>query len=257
MIIFFKSAFKDLMRPGRLVIWVILAVFIVAVSYAFKMSNRGSSMTNLELYGQMADMLIFRVTALAAIVFSMSVVLQEMDQKTIIYLLTRSTSRTSICLGRTLAAALAAAIAACVGCAAGAAVLLGPAQIFSAEILKDFAAISLGAVAYTGLFTLLSMVLNRAMIIGLIFAFGWEPFVQNTSQSLNYLSVMTYMNVAADHEKAASSGGFLTALAGSAGFERPDPWVGWTVLAALAAVTIFAACKVFAVKEFSPREDDV
>jgi ABC-type transport system involved in multi-copper enzyme maturation permease subunit len=253
--IFYTSALRDLMRPNRLVLWIVITIFTAIVAAAWKYMSRDSAMTNLEAYGQLADILIFRMAALTAAIFSMSVILQEIEQKTVILLLTRSAERWKMSLGRTLAAMTAAASASVLACLAGALVLVGIKDTFSAVIVKDLAILGLGAAAYTGIFVLISMVMKKALIVSLIYAFGFEPFVQNTSQGLNYLSVQSYMNAAADHAKSGASG-FLSALSGNLGFDPIKPWLGWTVLAGIAALTIFIGMRVFTAMEFYPRDDE-
>jgi ABC-2 type transport system permease protein len=54
------------------------------------------------------------------------------------------------------------------------------------------ASMTLAAVAYTGIFTLVGLVLRRALIWGLVYVFIWELFVARVGQGAARLSINTY-----------------------------------------------------------------
>ena len=54
------------------------------------------------------------------------------------------------------------------------------------------AAMGLAAVAYTGLFTLIGLLIRRSLIWGLAYLFIWELFVARVGQGAARLSINTY-----------------------------------------------------------------
>ena len=58
--------------------------------------------------------------------------------------------------------------------------------------MATFGAVTLGVLAYTALFTLLGLLLRRALIIGLAYLFIWELFVTKAGEGAASLSVSAY-----------------------------------------------------------------
>jgi ABC-2 type transport system permease protein len=54
------------------------------------------------------------------------------------------------------------------------------------------ASMTLAAIAYTGIFTLLGLVIRRSLIVGLIYVFIWELFVARVGFGAARLSINTY-----------------------------------------------------------------
>lgn len=215
-----------------------------------------SGMTATDSYSQLSGMLVLRLLALAAAIFASAVISQEVEQKTIVYLLTRPVARWKQIAIRTLAAST---VVFAIGVAAGVAVAgatFGPAALASDLLRRDLVTVAFGALAYTSLFVLVSLLINRSLIVCLLFAFGWETSAQLMPGDLYYVSIYSYLTALADHPLAPQNNNALVgALSG--GSKINDIGIG-TALPLL--IIIIASCLGlsmwwFSRFEFVPRED--
>jgi len=250
----YTSALRDFLRPRRIAAWLIVALILGAGAMQWSGMMRGTSVT--EEYGQITSILTFRMLALASAVFSTAVVSQEVEQKTIVYLLTRPIPRWKLLLGRTLASITAVWLVSAVACVAvSVGVFGGGAGLTNPALGRDLATLALGAAAYGGLFVFFSLIINRSMLVCLIYAFGWETATPNMGGYLYYLSIYSHLQSIADHPAPPSALRAMSAMSGA---------LGGNTLAVSTALSILGGFVVFALGlsmwwfsrfEFVPRED--
>jgi ABC-type transport system involved in multi-copper enzyme maturation permease subunit len=165
----------------------LLMALLVAAPAAFAILYRALSATHDEpplgpsdLYALMVAVYWVRnVLPLAALFYATSLVADEVEGRTLTYLLTRPLTRASIFAGKfaaylatTLTLALPAAVVTFfVLMTAPQAPPLGPAV---SDLLRDLGVMLLALVAYGALFGLLGVLLKRPVIPGLLFLYGWE-----------------------------------------------------------------------------------
>lgn len=248
----YSSALKDFLRPKRIVVWVLVAFFLGAAAKGWSMMLPAGTLA--ERYGQLSSVLVYRVMALAAAIFSTAVVSQEVEQKTIVYLLTRPVPRWQILLMRTLAAATVVFVLSSFAALCVSAAVFGP-RLLQPLLFVDLKALAIGALAYGGLFVFVSLLMNRAMIVCLLFAFGWETAIPNVPGYLYYVSVYSHLSAIAQHPKPSASLGPLGALSGQLSTNSLTPTAGWTSLIGLTVVTFALSCWWFSRFEYVPRED--
>jgi ABC-2 type transport system permease protein len=116
-----------------------------------------------------------------ALFFGTSIVNDELDNKTLVYLTTVPVPRRKVLLGKYLAAFLLAALLVAVGfllCFLAASLTrLGDGAAW--EELGLFLGTSLLALfCYSALFTALGAFMKKSILLGLFFVFGWESVVQ-------------------------------------------------------------------------------
>lgn len=246
----YTALVRDNLRIGRLIGWGLVALVIFGITLVWK---RVANMTPVESYGQIVDIIVFRFLALAAAVASTTVITQEVEQKTIVYLLTRPQPRWWILLGRILAAATTTAVIGWMALLGAGIAMFGGAVFGQPSFQKDILVIALGALAYVSFFTFLSLLVNKALIVCLLFAFGWEGFVQNMSTAMSRISISTYLNALADHPQVQNNG--MAFLSGDLAAAKPSQEACWAAL-----LGIFAGCALlgmwwFSTNEFIARED--
>lgn len=165
----------------------LLMALLVAAPVAFAILYRVLSATQGEpplgppdLYALMVAVYWVRnVLPLAALFYATSLVADEVEGRTLTYLLTRPLTRASIFAGKfaaylatTFTLALPAAVVTFfVLMTAPQAPPLGPAV---SDLLRDLGVMLLALVAYGALFGLLGVLLKRPVIPGLLFLYGWE-----------------------------------------------------------------------------------
>jgi hypothetical protein len=120
---------------------------------------------------------------------------------------------------------------------------------------RDLAILPVGALAYGALFLALATLVNRSLIVGLVFAFGWESWVPLMPGSFRLVSIMTYLRVLAPHPRPEAATlditQFLSLLPASA-ISTPTAW--W-VVTLTSCITLALALLLFSVREYVPRDD--
>ncbi len=251
--IVFSSALRDFVRPGRLLTWVVVALAVGLVGRLWSNFQPGQAV---ETYGQVSEILVYRVLALVTAIFCMQVVSAELEQKTIVYLLTRSVSRPVLLAGRACAAFLVSFGATLLCWLAAGIGTLGARALQTPSFWADFGVILLGVLAYGSFFIVLSLILNRAMIYCLLFAFGWETFVPNMPGDLYYISIYPYLKALAAHPKPlALERNMFDVLSGQATEMAVSRSAALPVLIGIVAVCALLGTLVFSRHEYVPRED--
>jgi ABC-2 type transport system permease protein len=249
----FVGAWREFVRPGRIITWILIALAVGAVGRLWINLQPGQAVAT---YGQVIEILVFRVVALASAIFGMQVISSEVEQKTIVYLLTRSIPRSELLAGRSLAAMATAFGASALAWFAAGIGVLGPRAFQTPSFWWDFVVILVGVLAYSALFIFVSLILNKAMIYCLIFAFGWETFVPNMPGDLYYLSIYPYLKAIANHiapEKASAN--FMDALSGElVTMSVPAP-ASWLILIGATIGLALLGTWWFSNREYVPRED--
>jgi ABC-2 type transport system permease protein len=248
----YQSALRDFLRPKRLVVWLLVVAAVFGIAKLWTSLTTG--MSPQAAYNQVSAVLVYRVLALTAAIFSTAVVSQEVEQKTIVYLLTRPISRQTLLLARSLAAAT---VVVAIGwlLAIGVSFAVFGARIGdNAMLVKDLIALGVGALAYTSLFVLLTLWINRAMIVCILFAFGWETMIPNLQGDIYYLSIYKYLETISERPSLESSGP-IGALAAQLSTNQMTTQTAWVALVLMIAAFTVVAGWWFTHYEYVPRED--
>lgn len=248
-----STAFKEYFRMRRLWPWLLLAGFCFLV--AFGWSEWGFRPRPDRVYSLVSLSLVFKVLALASAIYSTSVIGQEVEQRTIVYLLTRPVPRWMIILSRFVASSVVVALIGILA-AIGVSLAAYKAGAFANEMLwRDMGALSVGAFAYGALFVLISLMVNRAMLVCLLYTFGWELLVPNLKGDAAALSVFNYLEAIANHPEVSQRRGLLTFLSGQLAGESVSPLGAFLTMAISVGILAFAACWWFSNFEYLPRDD--
>ncbi len=120
---------------------------------------------------------------------------------------------------------------------------------------RDMLVLPIGALAYGAISLLLATLLNRALIVGLFLAFGWESWVSLLPGNFKLISLMTYLRALAPHARPETSTpgsmAFFTAL----NPESVASHMSWIVLPSVSVVACLLAMAVFTLREYAPKED--
>lgn len=249
----YKTTLKDFLRPQRLAAWgaVVAMVFVISKVWAVLAAD----LTAEDSFGRVHQAVVLRVIALAAAVFGTMVLSQEAEQKTIVYLITRPVSRQVVMFGRMLAAATVSFIIAVLSLVAAGLAVLGPGVFTDSRMLADILVLGAGVLAYTGFFVFLSLVINRSMIVSLLFAFGWESFVPNMPGDMYYASILTYLRSASPHAVVAGAPSLGDFATGSLVPKSVSAQASWTILVLIAGGLWALSLWWFSRFEYSPREE--
>lgn len=187
------------------------------------------------------------IVLILALFYGTSVCSEEVEGKTLPYLITRPVPKAAVVLGKYAAYTVVMA----------AMVTLG--LIFSFLVLnldrldepavyrllgRYLGVLILGTVAYGALFTFLGSFLKRSIFFGLLFCFGWENVIQYFPGSTQRLAIAHYLK---SFLPATSSGRFsiLTFR-----LEPTAPGLALLMLFLITAALLALACLLFTLKEY-------
>lgn len=224
---------------------VILAI-VYRILLAADVPNR--AVPPLDLYGIVVAVYWVRnVLPLMALFHATSLIADEVEDKTLTYLLTRPLSRPSILAGK-----FAAYLATSLGIALPAAVLtffiVVTARGWSGvgasvpDLFRDLGVMALTLLAYGALFTLLGVLLRRPVIPGLLFLFGWE-LMANLPGYLPRFTLTAWLRSLIHHRPAQEGLAELFGQVQPAGLSL-------VVLLVSTAVFLAAAAWVFSQREY-------
>jgi len=249
----YSYALKDFLRFSRLIAWLILGGLTFLLGAVWQRLMPGS--TPSQSYGDVSTLMVFRILPLASAIFSTSVISQEVEQKTIVYLLTRTVPRPVLLLGRYAASVTVVALV-----SAFTAILLSVSTFHSgalgnALLWRDLGSIGLAALAYGSLFTFVSLLFNRAMLVCLLFAFGWETSVPNMPGAMGRVSLVTYVQALASHPPLGGDSKLLAFATATLSNQDVSPAIGGAVLSCVFLLGLVAAVGWFRTHEFVARDD--
>ena len=220
----------------------VLLAAILRIVWTFHASSfriNGAEAAGSAVFGMMMWLLYIRfIVPVLGVFYGTALIADEVDDKTITYLFTRPIPRGAVLVGKYLA------YVACTVLLVLPSVMLvfflivptGGGSIGEAfpALLMDFAMLTLGLLAYGAVFALVGARLKRPLIIGLVFALGWEPGALLLPGYLKRLTVAYYLQALVTHEMPQDS-----ALAILLQVVREVPSIGAS-LTALAVIIVAA-----------------
>lgn len=256
MIVPFQFLLKDALRLRKMFVWILLSIVSLSLAFFWQRLSSGSesNITATDRYVNVANLLVFRLLPLASAIYSTMILSQEVEQKTIVYLLTRPIERWKLLIGRWGATVAAVIIISLMGMIA---TVIGSGGFSAVQIVfwRDILAICLGAAAYGSLFLFVTLIFNRALIICVLFAFGWESSVPNLATGLQKLSILAHMQAIAKHPDSEGGKKFLEGISGVLGVNNLNGTSSGFALLVFSVVMVGLSAYWFTTHEYIPRED--
>jgi ABC-2 type transport system permease protein len=233
----------------------LVVAVLLALPVVFALLYRGvliaripPRVTGFQLYGVVVAFYYVRnVLPLAALFYATSLIADEVEGRTITYLLSRPVLRVSIFAGKFaayVAATLTLALPTCVVTF----LLLVTARGWSGvgdglpDLARDLGVIALALAAYGALFALLGVLLRKPMIPGLLFLFVWE-LLANLPGYLPRFTVTVYLRSLIRHRPPAEGFGEMFAQV------LPAP-LCLGVLAGMIAAFLALGAWIFSTREY-------
>jgi ABC-type transport system involved in multi-copper enzyme maturation permease subunit len=229
----------------------LLALPIVfALLYRFVLAKLPAQVRPFDLYGVVVALYYVRnALPLAALFYAVSLVADEVEDKTVTYLFTRPLSRASILLGKFLAYLATGLTLALPSLVISFFLLMtadGGRGLAAAvpHLFRDGGVLALTLASYGALFTLFGVTLRRPVIPGLLFLFVWELLAMLPGY-LPRFTLTTYLRSLTAHRPPDEG------LAEVFGFGPTLPaLLCLETLAALIAVFLGGAFWIFSRKEY-------
>jgi len=245
-----RSVFLGVLLGGPVVLAVALRVVMAFDTSG--VSVNGAALGGSAIFGMMVWLLYIRfIVPVLGVFYGTSLIADEVDDKTITYLFTRPIPRSAVLVGKYLAYLV------CTVLLVLPSVMLvfflivptGESRIAEAfpSLLADLGMLAAGLAAYGAVFALVGARLKRPLVVGLVFAFGWEPAVLLFPGYLKRLTVAYYLQALVKHEMPQDS---AVSVLMQVFHEVPSVAVSLLCLSAMIAVTLWLAGRAVEQREF-------
>ena len=252
----FRAALRDLSRPKRLMAAGFVCIVPPLLVLLVRIARPASGMAPLR-YNFAATFLGFGfVLPILAAVFATGAIRDEVEQRTIAYLLTRPIARWRILWPRFASAVLAVAMGMAICLVLCAVSAWGPVGVSTAPLVRDLEIAAVGAGVYCAVFLMLAAIINRALLVGLLFAFGWESWVPNMPGSFQRMSIATYLRVLAPHSLPEAETMDVLRMLNALAPQTISQATAWSTVICVTALALAVAFAAFSMREYLPQEDE-
>ena len=245
-----RSVFLALLLGGPVVLAALIRVLVATSLGAFRLN--GSAVGGRAIFGMMIWLLYIRfILPILGVFYGTSLIADEVEDKTITYLFTRPIPRGAVLLGKYLA------YLACTVLLVLPSVVLvfffivpaGGGSIGAAfpSLLADLGMLAVGLTAYGAVFSLVGASVKRPLVVGLVFAFGWEQAVLLFPGYLKRLTVAYYLQALVTHEMPQDS---AVSLLMQVFHEVPSVAASLVSLAVIVAATLWLAGRTVERREY-------
>jgi len=183
--------------------------------------------------------------------YGTALIADEVEDKTITYLFTRPIPRSAVLLGKYLAYLVCTVLLVLpsVMIVFFLVVPTGGSSVAASfpSLLADFVMLAVGLASYGAVFALVGTRLKRPLVVGLVYAFGWEPAVLLFPGYLKRLTVMYYLQALVTHEMPQDS---AVSLVLQLFREVPTIPVSLVSLAVIIGVTLWGAGRAVEQREY-------
>jgi hypothetical protein len=122
-------------------------------------------------------------------------------------------------------------------------------------LLRDIGILPVGALAYGALFLLMATLIDRPLMLGLLYGFGWESWVPSLPGNFKYLSLMAYLRVLAPHTGMSDDSVAQNPLLAAVNADVISDRVAALALIVVILGALAAALAIFSTREYVPREE--
>jgi ABC-type transport system involved in multi-copper enzyme maturation permease subunit len=168
----------------------------------------GVSAGGAGVFGVMIWILYLRfVVPVLAVFYGTALIADEVEDKTITYLFTRPIARAAVLAGKYLAYVVCTSLVVLPSVVIVYFLLIPPEAIAGTfpALVTDLGLLALGLIAYGALFSMVGAVLKRPLVVGLVFAFGWEQGALLMPGYLRQFTVAYYLQSLVPHAMPTDS----------------------------------------------------
>jgi ABC-type transport system involved in multi-copper enzyme maturation permease subunit len=204
----------------------VLLALIVRALEAFGLPAlrvNGQRVGGMGIFGVMIWMLFLRfIVPVLGVFYGTALMADEVEDKTITYLFTRPIPRGAVLVGKYLAYVVCTSLVVLPSVMLVFFLVVPFREIGSAfgSLVIDLGLLGLGLVVYGAVFAFVGTVFKRPLLIGLLFAFGWEQTVLVLPGYLKQFTVVYYLQALVPH--TIPSDGVASLLQSL--FRETPPW---------------------------------
>jgi len=183
--------FRQSLARRRWMIVVILAALPILMALASRV-YRGDDEPISAVVEILSTLTVVVVVPVTALILASSGFGAEVDDGTVVYLLTKPISRVEIVATKLLVTAAICVVATTVSTLATG--LVGLHELDKTRLVLGFtAAVAVGSALYTAIFLALGLITRRGMLVGLVYMVIWEGVIGSLFPGARSLSVRQYM----------------------------------------------------------------
>ncbi len=209
----------------------------------------GARVDAANMFGMMIWVLFLRfIVPVLGVFYGTALIADEVEDKTITYLFTRPIRRGAVLIGKYLAYLACTTLVVLPAVMVVYFTLVPFSQVGASflPLMTDLGMLAIGIAAYGALFALVGATLKRPLVIGLVFAFGWEQVALLVPGYLRRFTLAHYLQSLVPH--AMPSDG-VASLLQAVFTDRPS-----AVTSVLMLVAVTAVCLALAVRAVEQRE---
>jgi ABC-2 type transport system permease protein len=245
-----RSVFLGVLLGGPVALAVVLR--IIATLYTSGFHINGAMAGGAVIFGMMIWLLYIRfIVPVLGVFYGTALIADEVEDKTITYLFTRPIPRSAVLVGKYFAYLVCTSllILPSVVLVYFLIVPISEGSIGAAfpSLVKDLGMLVVGLAAYGAVFALVGTRLKRPLVVGLVFAFGWEPGVLLFPGYLKRATVAYYLQALVTHEMPQDS---AVSLLMQVFREVPGVFTSLLSLGVIIAVTLWFAGQAVEQREF-------
>jgi ABC-2 type transport system permease protein len=243
-----RTIFMALVVGGPVILAIIVRLLQASGIPALRVN--GARVGGGAMFGMMIWVLFVRfIVPVLGVFYGTSLVADEVEDKTITYLFTRPIQRGAVLMGKYLAYLVCTALVVLPSVMIVYFMIVPFAEVPATFglLVKDLGILAIGLAVYGALFALIGAVLKRPLVIGLVFAFGWEQMAMLMPGYLKRFTLAHYVQALVPH--AMPSDGPASLL--QAVFrDVPSPGTALFWLFFACATSLFLATRAIERKEY-------
>ena len=244
-----RSAFLALLVGGPVLLAILLRV-IRSTGAPWQFPINGAEVGGPGMFGLMIWLLYVRfIVPVLGVFYGTALIADEVDDKTITYLFSRPIPRGAVLIGKYLAFLACTALLVLPSVVVVFFLVVGLGGIGEAfpALVADLGMLVAGLAAYGSVFAWVGARLRRPLVIGLVFALGWEPAVLLFPGYLRRFTIAYYLQALVPHSMPADSsfGALLQAFR-----EVPTLTVSLVSLSVITATTLWLAARAVDTREY-------
>jgi len=256
----YRFSVKLVRRSKRTKVFVAVAALPVVLALILQINRLASPGLNLDGLAVFSNVVmgfsLQFLVLLLSLFYGTSVTADEVDNRTLTYPATRPVPKNAFIIGKYAASVSFLLILLLVSTILAFLILMvdrlsyGTAWAF---LGRSLAALSLGTICYTALFTLAGTFLRKSILFGLFFCFGWENVVQYFPGTTQKFTIMHWLKsllpgIEAGMGPSNDGTGLLKFLLFR---HEPSPvWAAILTIFVITAIFLGLACYIFSRKEY-------
>ncbi len=245
-----RSVFLGILLGGPVILALLIRVLVATTFGAFRIN--GSAVGGDAIFGMMIWLLYIRfILPILGVFYGTALIADEVEDKTITYLFTRPIPRSAVLLGKYLAylACTVLLVLPSVVLVFFFIVPMGGGSIGAAfpALAADLAMLAVGLTAYGAVFSFVGARVKRPLVVGLVFAFGWEQAVLLFPGYLKRITVAYYLQALVKHEMPQDS---AVSMLLQVFHEVPSLATSLVSLAVIVGVSLWLAGRVVEQREY-------